>query len=94
MSASLSAVTSDAEQDVDLVVEQELNDHGRFLRAPRTAQNRAAKIVYGLDELAGQLDRRLPLTWVQALITIADAQNSGHAIVMVQLQEGRADHII
>ena len=64
MGAALGAVAADAEEHVDALALEEIDDHAGVLLAPRRAEHRAALFVDLVDELHRERDRRLALVQI------------------------------
>ncbi len=92
--AALRSVAADAEQHVDAFGAQEVHDDLRVLRSARGAEHRAAELVHGVDEIRRQQQWRLAERRVQTLVAVADAIDLAHAVVVVELQEDRANHVV
>ena len=94
MRAALRAVAPDAEEQIDALALQEIDDHGGILRPARRAQHRAALVVDPFHVFGRQQQRPRPLRRIQPLVAIADAQHGRHAVAMVELQEDRTDDVV
>ena len=94
MRSALCPVAAHAEEDVD-VVGLEVVDHvDRVAAAARCAQHRAAHVVDVVDAIRGEHDRLEALVRVEPLVALADADDSGHTIVVGELVEARANGVV
>ena len=94
MRTALRAVAADAEEHVDALAMEEVDDDLRILRAARAAQGCAAQFVNLGDEGIGERNRREARGRVEAEIAVADAEHVAHAVVPRELLIDRADDVV
>ncbi len=91
---ALRAVAADAEQDVDALAVEEIDDCRGVLRAARAGERSAAELVDFGNVGVGDGDRREAGSGVETEISIADAQYVADAVVMGELEVDGADDIV
>jgi hypothetical protein len=92
--AALRPVASDAEEDVDLTLLEEVDHHGGVLASAGASQDGAAQVVDVLHEGLVEEPGLEAGLGVEALVAVADAQDAVNAVVLAELVVGGADHVV
>ena len=92
--AAHAAVAADDEQDVDPELDEGVDHLPGVLVAARAAQDRAAVVVDVADGVQVELDDALAVLRRQARVAVAEAVDVRDAVVLGELLDDPADHVV
>ena len=92
--AAHAAVAADDEQDVDPELDEGVDHLPGVLVAARAAQDRAAVVVDVPDGVQVELDDALAVLRRQARVAVAEAVDVRDAVVLGELLDDPADHVV
>src|SRR4029077_12431772 len=93
-SATLRAIASDDEQNVDLPLDQLFHHAPDVLRAPGGAESGATKAMNIRDIGWRQIDEPVPVVRNQAFKTIRDAKGARNSVAMVGLHDDGTNDVV
>ncbi len=88
------AVAANREQDVDAALLEEIDNDVGADRPTRGAQQRSAELMNMVNHFGIEPDRRTGRFGREPRVAIPNAQYGGDAVVIMQLQVERANHIV